>query len=49
MQDNIEPTISNRFRLPPTHPILAEITIDPADWYDLQRLDADNPATPLGP
>ena len=35
----------NRFRLPPSHPILAEITIDPVDWYDLQRLEADNPAT----
>jgi hypothetical protein len=31
--------------LPTSHPNLAAITIDPADWYDFQRLDADNPAT----
>lgn len=39
------PAVGDRFRLPPSHPILAEIVIDPADWYDFQRLDADNPAT----
>ena len=26
-------------------PILAELTIDPAQWYDLQRLNADNEDT----
>lgn len=25
--------VSNRFRLPPSHPILAQITIDPAQWH----------------
>jgi hypothetical protein len=34
-----------RFRLPDSHPTLVTITIDPAHWYDLQRLDADNPDT----
>lgn len=38
-------TQTNRFRLPATHPILAEIVIDPVNWYDLQRLNDDNPAT----
>jgi hypothetical protein len=38
-------TSGDRFRLPPSHPILSEITLDPADWYDFQRLNADNPAT----
>jgi len=35
----------DRFRLPPSHPILAEIVIDPVDWFQLERLNADNPAT----
>ena len=42
---DIESTASSRFRLPASHPILAEITIDPAHWYDFERLDADNLAT----
>jgi hypothetical protein len=42
---DIQPTVSHRFLLPTSHPVLAEINIDPADWYDFQRLDADNPAT----
>ena len=37
--------VGDRFRLPASHPILAEITIDPAHWYDFERLNADNPAT----
>lgn len=37
--------VSNRFRLPPSHPILAEIAIDPVGWFDFERLHADNPAT----
>ncbi len=36
---------SDRFRLPPSHPILAVVDIDPADWHQFERLDADNPAT----
>ena len=31
---DIKSTASSRFRLPASHPILAEITIDPAHWYD---------------
>lgn len=42
---DITADVSDRFRLPASHPILAIIAIDPADWYDFQRLDADNPAT----
>jgi hypothetical protein len=33
---------ADRFRLPASHPILSEITIDPVNWHDLQRLDADD-------
>jgi hypothetical protein len=40
---DIQPTASHRFRLPTSHPILAEIGIDPADWHDFQRLFADDP------
>ena len=40
---DIADTNANRFRLPPSHPILAEITIDPVHWHDLQRLDANDP------
>jgi len=36
---------SDRFRLPSSHPILAEITIDPADWYRLQQLCTEDPTT----
>lgn len=39
---DIADTGANRFRLPLSHPILAAATIDPADWHDLQRLDADD-------
>ena len=42
---DIQPTPSHRFRLPASHPILAAISIDPADWFRLEQLDADNPAT----
>ena len=35
-------TQASRFRLPATHPILAQIVIDPVNWHDLQRLDADD-------
>ena len=35
--------LSNRFRLPPSHPILAKILIDPVDWFRIERLDDDNP------
>jgi hypothetical protein len=41
---DIQPTASNRFRLPPSHPILAEIVIDPVDWVQFERLNDDNPA-----
>jgi hypothetical protein len=37
--------IAGRFTLLPSHPILAEVAIDPADWFRFQELDADNPAT----
>jgi hypothetical protein len=37
----------DRFQLPSTHPILATLSIDPADWHRLQELDTDNPATRL--
>ena len=36
---------SDRFRLPASHPVLAQVTIDPLDWYRFQQLDEDNPAT----
>lgn len=32
-------------RLPASHPFLLALSIDPADWFDFERLDADNPAT----
>jgi hypothetical protein len=35
----------SRTPLPASHPILAEITIDPVRLYDLERLNADNPDT----
>jgi hypothetical protein len=35
----------DRFRLPASHPILATLTINPADWFKFQRLNADSPVT----
>ena len=40
---DIADTEANRFRLPPSHPVLAKITIDPVHLHDLQRLDANDP------
>jgi hypothetical protein len=40
---DIEPTTSRRFRLPPSHPILAEISIEPADQHRFEQLSEDNP------
>jgi hypothetical protein len=34
----------DRFRLPPSHPILLRLHLDPAQWYDFERLQSDNPA-----
>jgi hypothetical protein len=35
---------ADRFRLPPSHPILLRLPIDPVAWDHLQRLSEDNPA-----
>ena len=35
---------SDRFRLPPSHPILLRLRIDPAQWFRFERLQSDNPA-----
>jgi hypothetical protein len=37
-------TASDRFRLSASHPLLAEVIIDPVNWDYLQRLNDDNPA-----
>lgn len=36
---------TDRFRLPASHPVLATLTIDVANWGHLQRLNADNEDT----
>jgi hypothetical protein len=33
------------FQLPASHPVFAEIAIDPSVWHGFQRLFADDPAT----
>lgn len=30
--------------LPPSHPHLATLTIDPVHWHDLEQFDDDSPA-----
>jgi hypothetical protein len=40
-------TEAGRFRLPLSHPVLAEVVIDPVDWVRLRQLDDDNPATAI--
>jgi hypothetical protein len=42
---DITADVSNRFQVPPSHPYLAEIVIDPADWFRFEQLDGGNPAT----
>ncbi len=41
---DIHPTASHR-RLSASHPFLAEVVIDPVDWFDFERLDANSPVT----
>jgi hypothetical protein len=31
--------------LPRSHPILAQISLDPVDWFKFQQANDDNPAT----
>ena len=45
VQSDIQSSADHRFRLPPSHPHLATITIDPVDWCRFQQLNDDNPAT----
>ncbi len=40
-------TAADRFRLPASHPILARITIDAADWHLFNRLVGDTPITKI--
>jgi hypothetical protein len=38
-------TAGTRFRLPRSHPVLAQISLDPVDWFKFQQANEDNPAT----
>ena len=42
---NIAEITPNRFQLPPSHPVLAQVDIEPADWFQFERLDVDSPVT----
>jgi hypothetical protein len=42
---DIEAMIGTRFRLPSGYPVLAKVTIDPADWCRFERLVGDTEAT----
>jgi hypothetical protein len=42
---DIQSTVSNRFRVPPSHPVLAQVNIEPADRFQFERLNADSPVT----
>lgn len=46
-QQDAEPKARRRIRLPASHPFLAEIEIDPADWYRFNNLNNDTPATKI--
>ena len=37
--------ITERFHMPMSHPVWAQITIDLADWYNFQRLNDYRPET----
>ena len=38
-------TISKRFRMPKSHPVLCELTIDVMKWYRFQQLNDNTPDT----
>jgi hypothetical protein len=40
-------TAGGRFQLPPSHPYLTEIDLDPVNWDRLQQMTDDNPATQI--
>jgi hypothetical protein len=44
---DIEPTVSRRFRLPESHPVLAEITISTFDLHRFEQLDENHPETKI--
>jgi hypothetical protein len=43
---DIQPTAS-RFRLPASHPVLAQLDIEPADWHRFEQLSEDNHDTEI--
>jgi hypothetical protein len=45
--DDLAADASNRFQLPDSHPILATVSIDPADWHRFTQLVDEDPATRL--
>ena len=38
-------TARTSLRLPPSHPVLAKVSIDPVNWFEFQQANEDNPAT----
>lgn len=36
-------TITKRFRMPKSHPVLCELTIDVMNWYRFERLSENAP------
>ena len=44
---DITADVDDRFRLPASHPILAEVDIEPADWFQFEKArDGDNLCRP---
>ena len=44
---DIKPTANKRFRLPPSHPVLAEITISAIDLHRFEQLNENHPETKI--
>ncbi len=44
-EQNEPTTARRRLRLPSGYPVLAEIVLDPADWFRFNNLVGDTPAT----
>ena len=44
---DIEPTANKRFRLSPSHPVLAEITINAEDFHRFEQLGENHPETKI--
>ena len=44
---DVTPNPSNRFRLPEGYPVLAEVNLDPVNWFEFERHFANTEVTKI--